>query len=146
MKTTALACLFLLVSCGFVSGLPSLNKIYSAWFCGDDSCLWARYKHFFFSFLFFSYLFVMPSPPMSNQTWLVNRGDGSPTVNIIVYIIINSGSCACHVFDHFYIFAFVDPLKLLQGVIPAGFTQGEVNYYKNKNISFLQTFLFGTCN
>eukprot|EP00026_Physarum_polycephalum_P013234 Phypoly_transcript_13614.p1 GENE.Phypoly_transcript_13614~~Phypoly_transcript_13614.p1 ORF type:complete len:262 (+),score=19.26 Phypoly_transcript_13614:133-918(+) len=95
MRITALACL-LLVSCSLVSGLPSLNQIYSAWFCGDDSCLWA-------------------SPPSSNQTWLVNRGDGNPTVNIII-------------------FAFVDPLKLLQGTIPAGFTQGEVNYYKNKNI------------
>lgn len=92
----ALLSLFVLVSCSLVAGLPSLDKIYSAWYCGDDACLWA-------------------SVPSNNQSWLLNRGDGSPTVNIIT-------------------FAFIDPLTLLKGTIPAGFTQGEVNYYKNKNI------------
>jgi len=82
-----------------VSGLPSLNRIYSAWYCGDDSCLWA-------------------SPPTNNQSWLTNRGDGKPTVNVII-------------------FSFIDPLTLIKGTIPAGFTKGEVNYYKNNNIYVL---------
>jgi hypothetical protein len=94
MKLVTVACLlFLLSGC---LALPSLNKIYSAWFCGDDSCGWA-------------------APPTNNQTWLTNRGDGKPTVNIIT-------------------FAFIDPLTLLKGTIPAGFTKGEVNYYKNNNM------------
>jgi len=79
-----------------VHSLPSLEKIYSAWYCGDDSCLWA-------------------STPSNNATWLVNRGDGKPTVNIVI-------------------FSFIDPLKLLQGTIPAGFTKNEVSYFTSKNI------------
>jgi len=86
----------LFLSLCYVQALPSLSKIYSAWYCGDDSCLWAN-------------------PPSSNQSWLINRGDGNPTFNIVI-------------------FAFIDPMKLLQGTIPAGFTSGEVNYFKNKNV------------
>jgi len=32
------------------------------------------------------------------------------------------------------IFSFIDPLKLLQGTIPAGFTKGEVGYFMNKGV------------
>jgi len=92
----AFSCLLLLAS---VEGLPSLSKIYSAWYCADDGCAWA-------------------SPPTGNQSWLINRGDGEPTVNVVI-------------------FSFIDPLKLLQGTIPAGFTKGEVSYYKNKNVYVL---------
>jgi len=91
--------LLLVSSCLLVQGLPSLNQIYSAWYCGDDSCLWA-------------------SPPSNNASWLVNRGDGKPTVNVVT-------------------FAFIDPLTLLKGQIPAGFTKGEVNYFNNKGIYVL---------
>jgi len=79
-----------------VSSLPSLNKIYATWYCGDDGCDWA-------------------SVPTKNQSWLINRGDGEPTVNVVI-------------------FSFIDPLKLLNGQIPAGFTKGEVGYFNNKNV------------
>lgn len=32
------------------------------------------------------------------------------------------------------IFAFIDPLKLLNGVIPAGMTQDVINSYKNAGV------------
>jgi len=87
--------LFVLFSCSLVAALPSLSKIYSVWHCADDSCLWAN-------------------PPSSDQTWLINRGDGNPTVNVVI-------------------FAFIDPLQLLQGKIPAGFA-AQASYFKSHNL------------
>jgi len=58
------------------------------------------------------------STPSKNISWLVDRGDARPTVNVVI-------------------FAFVDPVKLLQGTIPAGFTDAEVNYFKSRNIYVL---------
>lgn len=88
------SCLLLLSS---VQCLPSLANVYSAWYCGVDSCVWA-------------------SPPPANQSnWMLNRGDGKPTFNIVI-------------------FSFIDPLQLLQGNIPAGFTQDEVNNFVNNDI------------
>jgi len=82
-----------------VEGLPSLEKVYSAWYCGDDSCLWA-------------------TAPTGNITWLIDRGDGKPTVNVVI-------------------FSFVDPVKLLAGSIPSGFTRNLINYFISKNIYVL---------
>ena len=93
--------------------LPSLNatpiSVYGAWHCGNDFCTWASVRS-------------MTEFDAKNH-WLVDRGDGQPSVNLVVL-------------------SFVNPLKLLnmandstnsQGV-PAGMTPDVVNYFKSKNI------------
>jgi len=74
-----------------------LNKIYASWYCGDDACTWST------------------EPKFENSAWLTNRGDGKPTINIVI-------------------FAFINPTNLLRGEIPAGFTQNAVNYFTSKNM------------
>jgi len=88
-----------IVTCSF-GQLPSLARIYSLWYCADDACLWSR------------------EPKLgANTSWILNRGDGRPTANIII-------------------FSFINPASLLQSAngVPAGFTQAAVNYFKNQGI------------
>jgi len=79
--------------------LPSLSKIYSLWYCGDDACLWAS------------------EPKLNSTAWILNRGDGKPTANIVI-------------------FSFINPYSLMQSVdgIPKGFTQNAVNFFKDKGL------------
>jgi len=86
-------------ACG---ALPSLNKIYSLWFCGDDQCTWST------------------EPRFNNTQWILNRGDGKPTANIVI-------------------FSFINPYSLMQSDtgIPKGFTQAAVNYFKNQGLYVL---------
>src|ERR1700748_2508621 len=83
MKLLAALSGLLCISC--VSCLPSLNKIYSAWYCGDDSCLWAKYGLFVKLCIFSN---SSCSTPTGNATWLINRGDGNPTFNIVVSLLL----------------------------------------------------------
>jgi len=56
---------------------------------------------------------------LNNMNWIVNRGDGNPTVNLVI-------------------FSFVNPMNLLQpNGIPAGFTQDAVNFFTDKGIGVL---------
>jgi len=82
-----------------LSALPSLGKIYGLWYCGDDACLWEK------------------EPKLDSSAWILNRGDGKPTANVVI-------------------FSFINPYSLMQNVngIPAGFTQNAVNYFKDKGI------------
>ncbi|HEX8185494.1 MAG TPA: hypothetical protein VF747_12100 [Blastocatellia bacterium] len=84
-------------------------SIYGAWHAGNDFCTWGSVRD-------------MVDFDIKNH-WLIDRGDGVPSVNLVVL-------------------SFVHPLKLLnkttdsqtsQG-IPVGMTQEVVNYFKSRNI------------
>jgi hypothetical protein len=84
-------------------------QIYGAWHCGDDACTWATPR--------------TVSEFDSKNHWLIDRGDGHPSVNLVVL-------------------SFVNPLKLLNKTtdsgnlngIPRAMTPEIVNYFKSHGI------------
>jgi hypothetical protein len=84
-------------------------SIYGAWHCGNDACTWASVRD-------------LTEFDQKNR-WLVDRGDGRPSVNLVVL-------------------SFVQPLKLLNkttdaqtlGGVPRGMTPEVVNYFKSRNV------------
>ena len=84
-------------------------QVYGAWLCGSDQCTWAT------------------APDMTTfdtqNHWLIDRGDGGPSVNLVVL-------------------SFVDPLKLLDGTtdagdtngVPDGMDQAVVNYFTGHGV------------
>jgi hypothetical protein len=84
-------------------------SIYGAWHCGSEFCSWASVRN-------------MTDFDTRNR-WLINRGDGSPSVNLVVL-------------------SFVEPMRLLnktndastsQGV-PIGMNQAVVDYFKTRGV------------
>ena len=87
-------------------------SIYGAWHCGNDYCTWAS-----------------PRDTRENgefdiaNRWLIDRGDGEPSVNLVVL-------------------SFVHPLRLLHQTtdnqtlngVPRGMTQEVVDYFKSAGI------------
>ena len=88
---------------------PQLIAIFGAWHCGNDYCTWASERD-------------MVEFDQKNH-WLIDRGDGRPSVNLVVL-------------------SFVHPLRLLEGTndertvdgLPIGMTQEVVNYFKDRGI------------
>lgn len=84
-------------------------QIYGAWHCGNDACTWSSVR--------------TVSEFDSQNHWLVDRGDGSPSVNLVVL-------------------SFVHPLKLLNQTtdagtlngVPRGMTPEIVNYFKSRGV------------
>ncbi|HYC85529.1 MAG TPA: hypothetical protein VEB86_09920 [Chryseosolibacter sp.] len=84
-------------------------QIYGAWHAGDDACTWGTVR----SVTEFD----------SKNHWLIDRGDGRPSVNIVSL-------------------SFVHPLKLLNQTtdattlngVPRGMTADIVNYFKSRGI------------
>jgi hypothetical protein len=84
-------------------------QIYGSWHCGNDACTWASVR----SVTEFD----------SKNHWLIDRGDGRPSVNLVVL-------------------SFVNPLKLLNQTtdagnlngVPRGMTPDIVNYFKSRGI------------
>jgi hypothetical protein len=83
-------------------------QIFGAWHCGNHYCDWSLVR--------------TAAEFDSANHWLIDRGNGQPSVNLIVL-------------------SFVNPLKLLNqtdtgrfNMIPAGMTQEIVNYFKSRNI------------
>lgn len=84
-------------------------QIYGAWHCGNDACTWASVRSI--------------SEFDSQNHWLIDRGDGNPSVNLVVL-------------------SFVHPLKLLNQTtdagtlngVPRGMTTDVVNYFKSRGI------------
>ena len=84
-------------------------QIYGAWHCGNDACTWASVRSV--------------SEFDSKNNWLINRGDGRPSVNLVVL-------------------SFVNPLKLLNKTndagtvngVPIGMTPEIVNYFKSRGV------------
>jgi len=66
-------------------------QIYGAWHCGNDACTWSAVR--------------TVSEFDSQNHWLVDRGDGRPSVNLVVL-------------------SFVHPLKLLNQTTDAGTLNG----------------------
>ena len=92
-----------------VSPAASAISIYGVWHAGNDFCTWASVR----SITEFD----------SKNHWLIDRGDGLPSVNLVVL-------------------SFVNPLRLLNKTtdaatslgIPVGMTQEVVNYFKSRNV------------
>lgn len=84
-------------------------SVYGAWHCGNDFCTWASVRN-------------MTDFDTRNR-WIVDRGDGRPSVNLIVL-------------------SFVHPLRLLNKTtdagnslgIPIGMNTAVVNYFKSRGI------------
>jgi hypothetical protein len=84
-------------------------QIYGAWHCGNDACTWSTVRSV--------------SEFDSKNHWLIDRGDGRPSVNLVIL-------------------SFVHPLKLLNQTtdagtlngVPRGMTAEIVNYFKSRNI------------
>jgi hypothetical protein len=84
-------------------------QIYGAWHCSNDACTWRTVRD-------------MTDFDTKNH-WLIDRGDGVPSVNLVVL-------------------AFVDPQKLLNqtndaqtvGGIPIGMNAQIVSYFTSRNI------------
>lgn len=84
-------------------------SVYGAWLCGNDACTWASARN-------------MTDFDARNR-WLINRGDGVPSVNLVVL-------------------SFVEPLKLLNRTtdaqtlngVPRGMTPEVVNYFKSRGV------------
>jgi hypothetical protein len=84
-------------------------QVYGAWHCGNDACTWGTVRNM--------------TDFDTNNHWLIDRGDGHPSVNLVVL-------------------AFVDPLKLLNGTndsgdvngAPVGMNQAVVNYFTSHGV------------
>src|SRR5262245_35834430 len=82
-------------------------SIYGSWHCGNDFCTWASVRDL--------------TEFDSKNHWLIDRGDGEPSVNLVVL-------------------SFVHPLRLLNKTtdsqtlegVPRGMTQEIVNYFKDR--------------
>lgn len=83
--------------------------VYGSWLCGNDACTWGTVRDI--------------TEFDSKNHWLIDRGDGRPSVNVVVL-------------------AFVNPLKLLNHTndattvngIPKGITPDIVNYFKSRGV------------
>src|SRR6266404_1323410 len=83
--------------------------IYGAWHCGNDFCTWATVRD-------------MTNFDNANH-WMIDRGDGTPSVNLVVL-------------------SFVNPLKLLNQTndsqtvngAPIGMNAAVVSYFTSHNI------------
>jgi hypothetical protein len=84
-------------------------SVYGAWHCGNDFCTWSTVRN-------------MTDFDARNH-WIIDRGDGSPSVNLVVL-------------------SFVEPLKLLNKTndsgtsngVPIGMNSSVVNYFKSHGI------------
>src|SRR5690348_11021819 len=84
-------------------------QIYGAWHCGNDACTWASTRD-------------MTDFDVNNH-WLIDRGDGRPSVNLVVL-------------------SFVNPLRLLNQTtdagdlngVPRGMTAAVVSYFTSHGV------------
>ena len=84
-------------------------QVYGAWHCGNDFCTWGAERNL--------------TEFDSKNHWLIDRGDGRPSVNLVVL-------------------SFVHPYRLLKKTtdaqtlngIPRGMTPAIVNYFKSRGI------------
>jgi len=84
-------------------------QVYGTWHCGNDACTWGTVRN-------------MTDFDNANH-WIIDRGDGVPSVNLVVL-------------------SFVNPLKLLNQVndaqtvngVPIGMNQQVISYFTSHNI------------
>ena len=104
-----LVLLFTLTVVSHASASATPVSVYGAWLCGNDACTWASARN-------------MTDFDAKNR-WLINRGDGVPSVNLVVL-------------------SFVQPLKLLNKTtdaqtlngVPRGMDANVVNYFKSRGV------------
>ncbi|MFE0640385.1 hypothetical protein ACFW2Y_01960 [Streptomyces sp. NPDC058877] len=88
---------------------PAPVQVYGAWHCGDDYCTWSTVRDV--------------AEFDAKNHWLVDRGDGRPSVNLVVL-------------------SFVEPLKLLHRTtdagtangVPVGMNREVVQYFTSRGI------------
>ncbi|MFI0928315.1 hypothetical protein [Streptomyces sp. NPDC021012] len=88
---------------------PAPVQVYGAWHCGDDYCTWSTVRDV--------------AEFDAENHWLIDRGDGRPSVNLVVL-------------------SFVDPLKLLHRTtdattangVPVGMSREIVQYFTSHGI------------
>jgi hypothetical protein len=105
-KLSALLLAFLLIS---TAAFATPLQIYGAWHCGNDACTWGAVRDI--------------TDFDAKNHWLIDRGDGVPSVNLVVL-------------------SFVDPLKLLNQTndaqtingAPVGMNQQVVSYFTSHNV------------
>src|SRR5713226_7995443 len=111
MRQLSSACLLLFVLL-FSASLPvnaTQIEVYGAWHCGNDFCTWASVRD-------------MTDFDTKNH-WIIDRGDRSPSVNLVVL-------------------SFVNPLKLLNKTndsgdvngAPIGMNSAVASYFTSHNI------------
>ena len=84
-------------------------QVYGAWHCSNDACLWGTVRDM--------------TDFDTNNHWLIDRGDGRPSVNLVIL-------------------SFVNPQKLLDGTtdsgdaagVPVGMNQAVVNYFTSHGV------------
>jgi hypothetical protein len=84
-------------------------QVYGTWHCGKDYCLWGAER-------------TIVEFDQANH-WLIDRGDGRPSVNLVVL-------------------SFVHPLRLLRGTtdaatvngVPRGMTAAIVDYFRSRGV------------
>jgi hypothetical protein len=104
----AAAALLCLMSSGRPANATQM-EIYGAWHCGNDFCTWSTARN-------------MADFDTKNH-WIIDRGDGVPSVNLIVL-------------------SFVNPLKLLNKTndaqtvngAPIGMNSAVISYFTSRNI------------
>jgi hypothetical protein len=110
--------LSLIVFASLLIGIPAKPKpvaafagisVYGAWHCGNDFCTWSSVRNM--------------TDFNTRNRWLIDRGDGSPSVNLVSL-------------------SFVHPLRLLNKTndagtslgIPIGMNQAVVDYFKSRGV------------
>lgn len=107
---------FLLITMA-VCLVPSLSaqiQVYGLWHCFDDACSWASVPNM--------------TTFDTNNHWIIDRGNGSPSVNVVVL-------------------SFVNPVKLMNlttdstttNGIPIGMNTAVVNYFQSKNVRVMMS-------
>jgi hypothetical protein len=92
-----------------IDPIGSPIQVYGSWHCGNDYCTWGSVRD-------------MADFDRMNH-WLIDRGDGRPSVNVVVL-------------------SFVHPYRLLQKTtdaqtvsgIPRGINQAVVDYFKSRGV------------
>jgi hypothetical protein len=98
-----------LVAPSAASAATTPMQVYGAWHCSNDACLWGSVRDM--------------ADFDHNNHWLIDRGNGQPSVNVVVL-------------------SFVNPLRLLNKTtdaqtsagVPRGMTADVVNYFTSHNV------------
>ena len=91
------------------SALPSPIRVYGVWHCGNDLCAWAAVRD-------------MAEFDRKNH-WLIDRGDGSPSVNLVVLSFVNP----------YKLLVLANDAQTADGV-PLGMTPEIVRYFTGRKI------------
>lgn len=108
-----LALLVGVVLCLLVS-VQAQIQVYGLWHCYDDACSWASIPNM--------------TTFDTNNHWIIDRGNGSPSVNVVVL-------------------SFVNPVKLMNlttdatttNGIPIGMNAAIINYFQSKGIRVMMS-------